>query len=79
MSLSDGAVRRLDLQTLTTQDYGGRWWSYEPLTDAWFVSVADEWLSATPPRYSSRRPWVIVGSLLAVVGGVVAVATLLMQ
>jgi len=77
-SLSDGAVRRLDLRTLTTQDAAGRWWAYEPLTDTWSAAVGDDWLPASPPRYSSRRLWVVVGSLLAVVGAVLGVAPFLL-
>ncbi len=66
--LADGAVRRPDLHALTTQDSEDRWWSYDPLRDTWSVAVGDEWRPATPPRFSSRKLWLLVANLLLVVG-----------
>jgi len=66
--LADGAVRRSDLHALAAEDRRGRWWSYDPLTDSWSVADGDIWRPATPPRYSSRRLWLIAANVLLVLG-----------
>jgi len=77
--LTDGAVRRSDLQALTTADSQDRWWAYDPLTDAWSVAAGEEWRSASPPRYSYRRLWLAVGNLFLIVGLALGAAALLMR
>ncbi len=77
--LADGAARRPDLHALATQDSHGRWWSYDPLTDSWSAAEGDEWRSASPPRYSSRRLWQTVATLFLIVGLALGALALFMR